>query len=137
MTIDPTLILAAGRAAHEDLMLDRVHLVRPGEDVYDPATGATIQPDARLLYDGRARVKPAVAVAEDVQAGQRAVVQRRYEVALPYSVIPLAVDRILPGDQVKVITSLDPRLAGLTLWVTSDGFSATATAWRLSTEDRS
>lgn len=135
--IDLTALIAAGRAAHEELMRDTVRLVRPGTDVYNPATGATTQPDARTLYAGPARIKPAIAVSEDVQAGQRAVVLRRYMAALPFSAMPLAADRVLPGDRIEVDASADPRLVGRTLWVTSVGYSATATAWRLSAEDRS
>jgi hypothetical protein len=130
-------LLAAGRAAHEALMVDTVRLVRPGTDVYDPATGVTTQPDARTLYSGPGRVKPVVAEHLAAEVGQRQVVLRRYQVALPWSAMPLAADRVVPGDQVVVDASPDPRLAGMTLWVTSVGESATATAWRLETEDRS
>jgi hypothetical protein len=135
--IDVSALLRDGRAAHEALMVDTVRLVRPGADVYDPATGATGQPDARTLYQGPGRVKPAIAHVLGVEAGQRQVVLRRYQVALPWSAMPLAVDRVVPGDQVVVAASPDPRLAGMTLWVTSVGESATATAWRLEAEDRS
>lgn len=130
-------LLAAGRAAHAQLMVDTVRLVRPGTEHYDPVTGTTTQPDARTLYEGPARCKAAQAVSETADFGQRLLVQRRYEVALPWSAAPLAVDRVLPGDQVLVTASPDPRLVGMVLWVTSVGESATATAWRLSVEDRS
>lgn len=135
--IDLTGAVTAGRAAHEALMLDTVRLVRPGADVYDPVTGVTGQPDARALYEGPGRVKPALAEDHGADAGERRAVLRRYEIALPFSAAPLATDRVVPGDQVEVLTSPDARLAGLTLWVTSVGYSATATAWRISGEDRS
>ncbi|MFG3228114.1 DUF6093 family protein [Kitasatospora sp. NPDC048194] len=131
-------LLAAGRTAHEALMVDTVRLVRPGTDVYDPVTGATTQPDARVLYGpGPGRVKPNVVQDHGKEAGERQVVLRRYQVALPWSAMPLAVDRVVAGDQVIVAASPDPRLAGMTLWVTSVEESSTATAWRLETEDRS
>ncbi|MCG6499460.1 DUF6093 family protein [Kitasatospora sp. A2-31] len=130
-------LLAAGRAAHEQLMVDTVRLVRPGTDVYNPTTGSTTQPDARTLYSGPARVRPFRAEEIEEQAGQRQVVLRRYEVALPWSSMPLGGDRVVPGDRVEVTASLDPRLASLALWVTSVGESATATAWRIAAEDRS
>lgn len=136
MTIDLTTLLAAGRAAHEGLMVDTVRLVRPGRDVYNSATGATTQPDARTLYAGPGRVKPADAVSEDARFGERLVVQRRYEVALPWTAVPAGGERVVPGDQVEVTTSPDPRLTGLALVVTSVGESATATAWRLAAEIR-
>ena len=132
-------LLAAGRAAHEAIMIDTVTLQRPGPDIYNPVAGDTTQPDALTLYTGPARVKPVVAVAETAQVGDRAVVLRRYEVALPWSATPAGVDRVVPGagDQVHVTASPNPRLVGMTLWVVSVGESATATAWRLITEDRS
>ncbi|PJN24060.1 DUF6093 family protein [Kitasatospora sp. CB02891] len=133
--MDLAPLLAAGRAAHEELMVDTVQVLAPGSPVYDSATGATVRPDSRVLYSGRARVKPAAAVSETAQTGQRLVVQRRYEVALPWSVAALGT--VVPGVQVVVDASPDPRLAGLTLWVTSVAESATATAWRLAAEDRS
>jgi hypothetical protein len=134
--MDLTSLLAAGRAAHEELMVDTVRLQRPGADVYNPVTGVTTRTDPRALYTGRGRVKPAVAVAEDAEVGERNVVRRRYEVALPWSAAPLAAERVLPGDQVAVTASPDPRLVGMVLTVTSVGESATATAWRLSAEER-
>lgn len=130
-------LLAAGRAAHEGLMLDQITLLRPGPDTYDPVTGDTTPGAGQTLYTGRARVKPFRAMDEDVQAGERAVVLRRYEIALPWSQVPAGGLRVLPGDHVRVDTSDDARLVGRVLWVTSDGESATATAWRISAEDRS
>lgn len=135
--MDLTSLLASGRAAHEELMVDTVRLQRPGADVYNPATGATVQPDARTLYEGPGRVKPTVSVQQEAEAGERSVVTRRYEVALPWSAVPLAADRIVPGDQVLVVSSPDPRLTGRVLWVESVQESATATAWRIAAEDRS
>ncbi|MFJ3793897.1 DUF6093 family protein [Kitasatospora sp. NPDC090091] len=130
-------LLEAGRAAHQAIMLDTVRLVRPGADVYNPATGSTTQPDARTLYEGPARVKPFRAMSEEVESGERAVVLRRYEVSLPWSALPVGGDRVVPGDQVLVTASPDQRLPALVLWVTSVAESATATAWRISVEDRS
>ncbi|MFD9124352.1 DUF6093 family protein [Kitasatospora sp. NPDC059571] len=137
MSIDPTALLRDGRAAHEQLMTDTVRLQRPGAPVYDAATGATEQADPRVLYSGPARVKPMVAHTMGAEFGERAVVLRRYEVALPWSAMPLAADRVVAGDQVQVTASPDSRLTGLVLWVTSVGESSTATAWRLAVEDRS
>ena len=133
--MDLASLLASGRAAHEELMLDTVRLLLPGQPAYDPATGQTGHPPGTVLYDGPARVKPSIAVSEDAQVGQRLVVQRRFEVALPWSAAAAA--RVVPGVQVVVDASPDPRLVGRTLRVTSVAESATATAWRIAAEDRS
>lgn len=130
-------LLAAGRAAHEQLMVDTIRLERAAADVYNPATGDTDEGPPQVLYAGPARVKPLIAHSQDVRAGERAVVIRRYEVALPWASVPAVAARVLPDDRVTVTASPDPRLSGLDLWVTSVGESATATAWRIVVEDRS
>jgi hypothetical protein len=130
-------LLAAGRAAHEQLMVDTIRLERPAPDVYDPVTGDTGEGPAQVLYSGPARVKPLIAHSQDIRAGERAVVIRRYEVALPWTSVPAVAARVLPDDRATVTASPDPRLSGLVLWVTSLGESATATAWRIVVEDRS
>jgi hypothetical protein len=136
---DLDALLAQGRAAHEALMTDTVRLYRQGEGVFDRDTGqAASGPQTTIYGPGPGRVKPAsVRAAEQEQSADREVLLARYEVALPWSAIPQGVDRPLPGDLVEVVTSPDARLVGLTLWVTSSQFSATATAWRIQVEDRS
>lgn len=116
-------------------MVDVVRLYRPGVPVFDRETGTDVPGPDTELYAGPGRVKPVQALSNDVQAGDREVVLRRYEVALPWSALP--GDRVLPGDVVAVTASPDGRLVGLRLWVTGVEYSATATAWRLATEDRS
>nr|BFD90710.1 hypothetical protein KitaXyl93_20700 [Kitasatospora sp. Xyl93] len=126
--------LVAGRAMAEARMRETGRLTRPGPDVYNPATGETTT-SSTLLYTGKARVKPAQAVPEGVQAEQREVVLSRYDIALPFAAVPAS--RIVPGDTFTVDTSPDPRMPGLILHVTGVNYSATATAWRLSAEVRS
>ncbi|WNI16912.1 DUF6093 family protein [Actinacidiphila sp. ITFR-21] len=133
------VLLARGRAAHEDLMVDTVRVYRQGEGVFDRATGTTVPGPQTLFYGpGRGRVKPSsLSTAMEEEAGEREVVFNRYEVALPWGSPMPEGQRILPGDLVEVAASPDARLTGLTLWVTGVQFSATATAWRIETEDRS
>ncbi|GAA1164163.1 hypothetical protein F4556_002363 [Kitasatospora gansuensis] len=126
--------LAAGRAMAETRMRETVRLLRPGADVYDPGTGQTTTSSTEL-HSGQARVKPVEAIGEAVQAGDREVSLRRYEIALPWATVP--AQPVQPGDLVEVLTSPDPRMAGLVLHVTGTQYSAAATAWRLSGEDRS
>jgi hypothetical protein len=133
-------LLARARAAHEALMVDSVRVYRPGEPVFDRATGSTVPGQETAIYGpAKGRVKPsALSTAEQAQAGEREIALARYEVALPWGVVlPDGVDRMLPGDLVEVTASPDTRLASLVLWVASVQFSATATAWRLIAEDRS
>jgi len=131
-------LLAAGRREHEALMVDRVRLFRVGEPVFDQSSGVETPGAETVFYLGKARVKPlAQSSGDDVEAGEQELVLREYEVALPWSTVIPGGGRILPGDRVAVEASSDVRMVGLTLWVVSTQFSATATAWRIVAEDRS
>ena len=130
--------LAAGRTAAKARMRGTVRLYRQAPDGFDRATGTTVPGARTTLYDGPARVKPiAQASGEDVQAADREVRLLEYQVSLPWdAALPSGV-RVLPGDRVEVLASPDARMVGLVLWVTGAQFGDQATAWRLTTEDRS
>lgn len=131
--------LASGRAEAEALMRDTVALFRPGPDVFNRETGATIpgQPEV-TFYTGKARVKPDQLADSEVQAGDHEVTLRQYKVTLPFSTpLPSLGVRPRRGDVLDVTASPDARLAGLRLWVTGVQYSGTATAWRIIAEDRS
>ncbi len=118
-------------------MSDRVRLFRPGAETFDRETGATVPGVPLVLYEGMARVRPvAQASGTEEQAGEREVRLLDYEVALPFATELPAGERVAPGDQVEVLASQDPRMPGLTLWVTGAEVSGTASAWRIRTEDR-
>lgn len=120
-------------------MGEELRLYRQGPDTFDRVTGNTVPgPQITLYGPGPGRVKAVTqASGTDEQAGEREVILRDYEVALPWSTpLPPGV-RVLAGDRVEVLTSDDPRMAGLILWVTAAQYGGTATAWRISAEDRS
>lgn len=131
-------VLAAGRQAAESRMRDTVRLYSQADDSFDRGTGTTTPGAKTTLYEGKARVKPiAQAAGEDVQASDREVRLLEYQVSLPASTtLPDGV-RVLPGMQLEVLASPDARMVGLVLWVTGAHFGDQATAWRLTTEDRS
>lgn len=120
-------------------MLDTITLYRPGPDIFDRTTGTTVPgPPAVTFYTGSARVKPAQLAAAEVQAGEQELSLRQYRITVPFATtLPDSGERPRPGDVVDVSASPDPRLAGLRLWVKSVQYSATATAWRIITEERS
>lgn len=128
--------LARGRAAHEDLMEEQIRLYRQGEDVFDRTTGQTVAGPQTVLYNGRARVKPAGQAGEETVAGEREIGLREYEVALPWGTTLPPGTRVVPGDRVAVDASPDPRMPGLILYVTGAQYSSSATAWRLIAEER-
>lgn len=130
-------ILAAGRATALARMRDMVRLYSQAPDSFDRVTGTTVPGVVTVLYEGLARVKAVAAAGEDTQAGEREVRLHEYQVSLPWSA-PLAPGmRVLPGMRVEVTASPDARMTGLTLWVTGVQYGDQATAWRITTEDRS
>jgi len=119
-------------------MRDTVQLYEQADDVFDRDTGTTVPGAKTVLYEGPARIKPvAQASGEDVQAGDREVRLLEYRVSLPWDAPLPDGTRVLPGMQVSVLASLDPRMVGLVLWVTGAQFGDQTTAWRIITEDRS
>ncbi|MBP2583029.1 hypothetical protein J3A78_003507 [Streptomyces sp. PvR006] len=136
MNIDS--VLAAGRRAAEQRMRDRIRLYEQGPDVFNREDGTTVPGETTTLYEGKARIEPvAQASGEDAQAGEREVRLLEYRVSVPWATELPTGQRARPGLRVEVLTSPDPRMAGLTLWVTGTTYADQATAWRLTTEDRS
>lgn len=128
--------LAAGRIAALELMRESITLSRPGGDGFDWNTGTDTPAAPTVLYAGMARVKPSTqARGEEVEAGEQNVILLEYIVSLPWDVTPAS--RPAVGDVLDVSASPDARMVGLRLWVTGVAFSSTATAWRLTAEDRS
>lgn len=129
-------VLTAGRAAAAELQRETVTLYRPGEGEFNWSTGTDVPGDATEIYSGQARVKPAAqSRGEETNAGERNTTLREYTVSLPWSTVPGVAP--LPGDVLDVSASPDARMVGLRLWVTGAQYSSTATAWRISAEDRS
>lgn len=134
---DLDAFLARGRAAAEELQSEGVTIRPPADGAFDWDTGQDTTAPGAAIYSGQARVKPvARARGEEVDAGEANVTLREYTVSIPWSMDPPA-DRVVPGYVVDVLASPDLRMAGLRLWVTGVEYSATATAWRISAEDRS
>lgn len=131
-------VLDAGRAAARARMRDTVRLYGQAPDTFDRTSGTTVPGAQTTLYEGIARVKPvAQASGEDTQAGEREVRLLEYEVSLPWDTPLPAGARVLPGMRLEVTSSRDARMVGLVLWVTGAQYGDQATAWRITTEDRS
>lgn len=128
--------LAAGRLAALELQRETVQLYRPGDDGFDWGTGTDAPAAATVLYSGPARVKPTTqSRGEEVNAGEVNTTLREYTVSLPWDAA--VGQRPAVGDVMDVTDSPDARMVGLRLWVSGVQFSSTATAWRISGEDRS
>ncbi|MEU5496174.1 DUF6093 family protein [Streptomyces griseofuscus] len=124
-------LLAAGRRAHEQLMLDACTISRPGAVTLDRSASVLIPGASATLYSGPCRLKPQ-RVPRNEEAGERLTVVARYEVALPFA--SLATDSLHVGDTVTITASGDSRLVGEDFAVMAVDFGSTATAWRITVE---
>ena len=131
MSIDPQPMLAAGRLAHQELMVDACTITRASAPLLNRTTSQLTPGAAVTLYAGPCRVK-AQRVPRDKQAGERLTVTARYEVALPFAAI--ATDALRVGDIVAFTASGDARLIGQTMPVMAVDYGSTATAWRITVE---
>jgi hypothetical protein len=129
--IDPQPLLAAGRLAHQQLMVDSCTITRSGTPTLNRSTSVLTPGAPTTLYSGACRLK-AQRVPRNEEAGERLTVVARYEVALPFA--SLATDDLHVGDTVTITASGDTRLVGQTFAVMAVDFGSTATAWRISVE---
>ncbi|MEW2415291.1 DUF6093 family protein [Streptomyces sp. NPDC046866] len=135
MSGDLEAALTAGRAAALELMRETVTILAPSEPDFDWDTGTETTAPMVTLYSGPARVKPdREASGREVDAGETNVSLHGYLVSLPWST---SGTRPPVGSQVRVDSSPEARMAGLRLWVTGVRYGSTATAWRITAEDRS
>lgn len=130
--IDPQPLIAAGRIAHQQLMVDACTITRPGTPVLNRTTSHLTPGTPTTLYSGPCRVKPQ-RVPRNEEAGERLEVVARYELALPFASVPAAELRV--GDAVTITASGDPRLVGQVMAVMAIDFGSTATAWRITIQD--
>jgi len=130
-SIDIQPLLAAGRAAHNQLLVDTCTISRPGTPTLNRTTSVLTPGSPTVLYSGACRLKPQ-RVPRNEEAGERLTVVARYEVALPFA--SLATDSLQTGDTVTITASGDTRLVGEVFAVMAVDFSSTATAWRITVE---
>lgn len=126
-------LLAQGRLAHEELMIDACTISRPGAPTLDRATSVLTPGAETTLYSGKCRIK-AQRTPAPTEAGEKRAVIARYELDLPFGAIP--AEPIQLADVVTLTGSADPRLAGQVMTVMAIDYGSTATAWRLTLEDQ-
>lgn len=124
--------LRRGRAVHRRLMRDTVSIARTTGSVFDPSTGRYVDTVA-VQYAGPADVTNKPVLQQQVEAGQREVTLRGYEVLLPFG----DTSSIRLDDRVTVTASLDPTLVGVVLTVIDVQHGARSTARTLIAEERS
>lgn len=129
--IDIQPLLATGRLAHQQLMVDACTITRAGTPTLNRTTSVLTPGSPTTLYSGPCRLKPQ-RVPRNEEAGERLTVVARYEVALPFA--SLATDDLRVGDAVVITASGDTRLVGQPFTVLAVDFGSTATAWRITVE---
>jgi hypothetical protein len=132
VTLPLGVTLQHGRQARARLIRDTVTIARVTGQAWNPVT-LTYTDTTTDVYTGPADVKPLAVGAAEVQAGEREVVIRSFDVVLPWTAADVDFH---VGDRVAVTASADTRLAGRTLTVVGVGRGGRRLARHLAAEDR-
>lgn len=124
-------VLARGRAAAEQGMVDACTIRRVASVTTDPLTGATT-PTWTDLYAGKCRVQQHQAQAQREDVAEDHLLLLRLEVQLPMSVTSLEV-----GDEITMTSSAhDPDLPGRVFLIHDLAHKTEATARRVQCVER-
>jgi hypothetical protein len=129
-------VLARGRTAALQLMLDTITVSRVTGRAYNETT-LEYEPTTITLYAGPADVKPLDVGDREVQAGEREVALRTFDVRLPFGTAAAGAEDFARGDLVTVDSSDDESLAGRVLTVTGIQHGSRRTVRHIDAEDRS
>lgn len=125
-------ILAAGRVAALQVMLDTCLIERLGERVWNNATGDYTR-TTTTIYTGQCRVKGSPGGGSDIDFAEHPTTLHTYTVSLPWD----AEAEIKREDRFQVTASDDPWLVGRAMEVVDIALTGTSTARRISVQDRS
>lgn len=125
-------LIAAGRAAHQSLLIDQCTISRPGTPTLDRATSVETPGIPTTLYAGVCRLQ-AQRIPRDVEFGEQLQAVARYQLDLPFDAVPAGALR--EGDTVTMTASGDARLIGQTLHVMAIDYGSTATVWRITVQN--
>jgi hypothetical protein len=127
-------VLARGRAAAEQLMVDTCLIERHTGRVFNSVTG--VYDDVwTQVYSGPCRVKGGARSSggRDAEFGEHEATLHAYEIRLPWDTTP----EIKREDRLTVTTSDDTWVIGRLLEIVDVAFSGTTTSRRIAAEDRS
>jgi len=116
---------AQGRLLAEAQMDSTIQFFTPGGEVTDPNTGEVTK-GTHVVWAGPCRIRPAVNISRQVDAGDLALFRFEYIVSIPYAVTDV-IERL----RGTVTYSPDLALAGLTVEVISVARGSSVTARRL------
>jgi hypothetical protein len=126
-------VLRRSRYIAEQTMRDEITISRKTGETYDPNTLAYV-PVMTTLYDGKADVSPLDVQNRQVQAGEREVALRTFDVRMPFGTMPSGGGDFVRGDVVTVTSTEDPALLGHALVVVGIGRGGRRTARHLDAE---
>lgn len=123
-------VLARAQAIAETGMRDTCTIVRVGARTTDPVTGDVTTPSTSL-YSGKCRVQQHQASADGKDIGEDSLLLLSLEVQLPMSVTGLQA-----GDEITMVTSVDPDLPGRVFRIHDLAHKTDATARRVQCIER-
>lgn len=120
------------RSASETAFPDAGTVTRPGTGgaTWDPSTGVYTGPAPATVWSGSCRVRPALAVEQDVQVGEMHETLGRYVGTFPWDSGEIRVD-----DFLTLTTASDPQLIGRPLRVVNLSIGSWEIDRRLILED--
>lgn len=124
-------VLAQGRAAVEQLLVDTCRIERLADRGEFNQTTGDYDPTWEVLYEGRCRLKNQSA-GSGTEYGEHEVNLPSYQLVLPWDVSP----EIRETDRVTITTSGDSWLIGRSMEVTGVDKADLKTARRLNVQDR-
>lgn len=125
--------LAAARADYTRILRDRADVRRKTGETFDAGTGSYTATHTTVASSAACRIKPLSPLAgSEVQAGEREVVLRKYELTLAHE----TASEIDIDDEVIPISSDDTWVVGRPLAVITVEYGSDRAARRLIVEDR-
>lgn len=127
----PDILVAAGRARAESIMVDACTITRVAVVYTSPETGQQTK-TTTTVYSGKCRVQMQMpGSAGPNEAGEAHLLMLQLSVQ-----VPVTVTGVEPGDVVTITAaSMDPELAGRTFTVKALAFKTHATSRRLAVEE--
>jgi hypothetical protein len=126
-------VLRRSRYAAQKTMRDEITITRKTGETYDPINLVYV-PVTATLYGGIADVAPLDVQNRQVQAGEREVALRTFDVRMPFGTMPTGGGDFHRGDVITVTGTEDPALLGRALVVVGIGRGGRRTARHLDAE---
>lgn len=126
-------VLERGRQVRKKLMRSRVRITRPGNSVFDPATGTVTLGDT-VIYEGPCHFKSWSGVGQRIaNSAERELISTQYDVVLPWD---NDAAQVSVSDTATITATGDEWVIGRTLVVNSVEFANDRTARHITVNDQ-